>query len=148
MSIRKKAENYYTSLSKFPSNGLELIELLVEFTEQQVTDNSALIDTDKVAKFMAIISLEGNCLILSSEQKKAEIDDRTVWYKDILEKALNRANFKRKIPGKVVDAIKLYLKYGDEEKNKRHNGYYSAGGWPYETLSKFINSCDENHKAR
>lgn len=42
------------------------------------------------------------------------------------------------IPGPVVSAIKMFLKFGDETTGKFHNGYYGKGGWPYEVLNKFI----------
>lgn len=43
-----------------------------------------------------------------------------------------------KIPGNVVSAINLFLRYGEETKDQAHNGYYSQGGWPYETLKTFL----------
>lgn len=45
---------------------------------------------------------------------------------------------KGEIPGNVESAIKQYLAFGDDTKNKSHNGYYSEGGWPYEILKKYI----------
>lgn len=43
------------------------------------------------------------------------------------------------LPWDVKDAIKAFMRFGDKTLNVSHNGYYSDGGWPYNTLEKFLN---------
>lgn len=37
-----------------------------------------------------------------------------------------------------VTALVSLLNYAQDERGKSHGGYYSSGGWPYETLKGFV----------
>lgn len=54
------------------------------------------------------------------------------------QKLISRKQESNKIPGNVNAAIDLFLKFGDETTGKTHNGHYGKGGWPYETLNRFL----------
>ena len=45
-----------------------------------------------------------------------------------------------KIPGNVREAIELFMKFGNETIGITHNGYYSEGGWPHNTLKEFLST--------
>jgi hypothetical protein len=55
-----------------------------------------------------------------------------------------RTEAAKALPGDVVSAIELFLKFGDETKGEVHNGYYSKGGWPYNILTRFLERREEN----
>jgi len=60
------------------------------------------------------------------------------------QKAILQQNIEtsKNIPGNVRSAIHQFLTFGNETKNKSHNGYYSEGGGAYDTIEKFLNLAE------